>query len=153
MLLIQGSSRTHARFFLSLQLPKVALRCALHLGRPPLLTRCIRAGNVWWDLLKMLVKLKHGLKFQYLPDQIAIPESTLNDLFSKWLDIKLHFLIKWPDTSYLESFPQPSRCSSPDSQVSLTALKHSLTHPVIWRHVHRRPCGAINFLSRAWGTS
>ena len=59
----------------------------------------------------MLVKLKHGSKFQYLADQIGIPESTLIDHFWKWLDatyIKLNFLIKWPDRDFIFAIIPPS---------------------------------------------
>ena len=75
----------------------------------------------------MLVKLKHGLKLQFLANQIGIPESTLEASY-----IKLHFVIKWPDRDFIFGIiPRAIKKPSPDSRVSLTVLKYSLKHPVI----------------------
>ena len=120
----------------------------------------------------MLVKLKHGLRCEYLADQIGIPESTLIDHFWKWLDatyIKLHFLIKWPDRDFIFGIIPPAikklfpRLTGIIDcfEIFVEAPSNLKARAQVWssykRHTTMKfliscnPLGAIHFLSKAWG--
>ena len=58
-----------------------------------------------------LVKLKHNVKFEYLADQIGIPETTVIDYVWKWINnshTKLQYMIQWPDRDHIFSTMPPA---------------------------------------------
>lgn len=119
-----------------------------------------------------LVKLKHDMKFEYLADQVAIPESTVIDYFWKWVDLvhaKLHFLVRWPDRDHIFSVIPPSMkvlfprltgiidcfeifIEAPGNLKARAQCWSNYKHHTTMKFlISCNPLGAINFLSSAWG--
>ena len=120
----------------------------------------------------MLVKLKHGMRFEYLADQAGIPQSTLIDHFWKWIEItyaKLGFLVKWPDREYIFHTIPPAfkflyprlTCLIDCFEVFIEAPGNLKARALTWSNYIKdttmkfligcTPLGAISFLSDAWG--
>jgi hypothetical protein len=120
----------------------------------------------------MLVKVKHGMKFEYLADQVGVPESTMIDHTWKWLDllyIKMKFLIKWPDRDYIFSVMPPKvKTLFPRLtgiidcfEIFIEAPSNLRARAQCWSNYKKHTTvkfliacstrGGITFLSKAWG--
>ena len=132
----------------------------------------ITRENMEDQILLIIVRLKHNLKFELLPFPCGIGKTTSIEYFWKWVDImaiKLKFLIKMQDRDHIfDTIPAVFKAKFPRLtsiidcfEVFIESPGNLLARPQCYRTYKKHctvkvfisctPLGAINCLSKCWG--
>ena len=133
-----------------------------------------RTTSLSWEnqFFMTLVRLRLGVQFENLSDQLNCPKSTVHDVFGRWINlmyVKMKPLIKWPDhDASFQTLPNVFRQYFPKLTGIIDCTEIFIERPTLLKAraqvysnykkhstvkflVACTPLGSISFVSKAYG--